>query len=138
MSAPSSPVRITLIEDNDPDVLLIREALHHEAIPFHLTRFEDGEIAREAFERPAEDGPDLIILDLNLPKVSGLELLPAIRANPDYAPVPVMILTSSHSPYDRQQAMELGATSYVTKPIALDDFLRVVGGAVHALLPRHP
>ncbi|HUS08146.1 MAG TPA: response regulator [Bryobacteraceae bacterium] len=119
--------QILLAEDNPADVYLIREALNLQAFEFHLNVVSDGEEALQYVERKGKyqgaPDPDLIILDLNLPKSDGSDVLRRIRERSDMNRIPVVILTSSDSPRDRSIVAKLGADSYLTKPSDLDAFL---------------
>ena len=120
--------QILLAEDNPADVYLLREALSMQKQAFELTVFTDGEqainyIDAAADPSRAEIAPDLIVLDLNLPKSDGSDVLRRIREKPDLQQVPVVVLSSSDSNRDRQFAQQLGASSYITKPSDLDGFL---------------
>ena len=117
-------VQILLAEDNPADVYLIEEALREHKVPFRITVAEDGEAAM-AMVASGEVQPDLILLDLNMPKRSGGEVLTHIRAQPHCRTTPVIVLTSSDSPADREEALRLGATSYIRKPTGLDEFLQI-------------
>jgi CheY-like chemotaxis protein len=118
----ANPVRILLAEDNPADVYLIEEALREHEVDFKLDVAQDGEQALAALAGITNF--DVVLLDLNMPKRGGSEVLERLRGNS----TPVVILTSSDSPADRAQAMELGATHYIRKPTGLDDFLAI--GAV--------
>src|SRR5947209_3978091 len=128
-------VRIFLAEDNPADAYLLKEALHAHGIEHEIDRCVDGE---ECVNRLAKEAgtlrPDLIIVDLNLPRVDGLEVLRNIRARSEFDAVPVIVLTSSQSPRDRQSAYECGADAFVSKPPRLDEFLDVIGQSVSTLL----
>ncbi len=129
--------RILVIEDNMGDVLLIREALKAGGIPAQVDVLRDGEEAQRAFETmEAIAAPDLIILDLNLPRVGGMTLLGAIRSRAILSKTPVMVLSSSRAPQDRAQAEQLGADEFVSKPLTLDDFLKSIGAAAHRVLSK--
>jgi chemotaxis family two-component system response regulator Rcp1 len=128
----SKTARIVLVEDNPGDVLLVRRALQEKGIAAELTCFEDGQKALESLAQ--RDAPDLLLLDLNLPKIEGFELLTKIRSTPKLSAVPVVILTSSESPGDMQRTALLGAACYITKPSGLGDFLREVGCVVEEML----
>lgn len=129
-----SAVKILLAEDNPADVYLIEEALREHQIPFEITVAEDGEAAIGMIVA-GKLRPDLIMLDLNMPKRSGGEVLTLLREQPHCRTLPVIVLTSSDSPGDREEALRLGATSYIRKPTGLDDFLQI-GGAIKLLLGR--
>jgi CheY-like chemotaxis protein len=128
------PAHITLVEDNPADVLLVKKALQERGIAFELTCFENGEEALKSLSRQERNEPDIILLDLNLPMTEGVEVLSRIRSIPELVNVPVAILTSSASPADIHRAKLLGVARYISKPIALDDFLREVGRQVEEML----
>ena len=116
-------VQILLAEDNPADVYLIEEALREHKVDFKITVADDGEMAMSLLA----DGnlrPDIVLLDLNMPKRSGGEVLDQLRRNSG-SNVPVIILTSSDSPSDREEALRLGATCYIRKPTGLDEFLEI-------------
>jgi CheY-like chemotaxis protein len=120
--------RILLVEDNDADVYLFHKALEQAEIRFELINVRDGAQAL-AFVRREGDyanslAPDLAVLDLNLPKNGGLEVLRAIRETRDLAKVPVVIVSSSASPQDLAKTQRLGVERYITKPPDLDGFLQ--------------
>ena len=125
---------ITIVEDNPADVLLVRKALQERGIAFELTCFDDGEEALKSLSRQERDEPDIILLDLNLPKTEGVEVLRRIRSIPKLVNVPIAILSSSVSPTDMHRIKLLGVARYISKPTALDDFLREVGRAVEEML----
>jgi CheY-like chemotaxis protein len=135
---PSKTARIVLIEDNPSDVLLVRkaleEALQKKGIAVDLTCFEDGQKALNGLSKQGRKAPDLILLDLNLPKTEGVDVLRAVRSMPNLAGVPVVILTSSASPTDIHRTGLLGAARYIAKPSELDDFMREVGRGVEETL----
>ncbi len=132
---PSSHKRIMLIEDNPSDVYLLRRSLDEHGISCDLEVVRDGEEALKHFERLQTDVallPDLVVLDLNLPRHDGIEVLESCRRIAACASVPVMILTSSESPTERRRAEELGVSDYVRKPIMLDEFM-AVGGRIKSI-----
>jgi DNA-binding response OmpR family regulator len=114
-----------------PDALLVREAIRMEKLPFDVHVASDGEKAidfiRKAEADPAAPCPQFLLLDLNLPKKDGFEVLRHLRASPKCKHIPVLIITSSDSPDDRGKAAELGA-SYFRKPASYEAFLKL--GAV--------
>ncbi len=131
------PVRILLAEDNEGDIRLIHEALREQGLNFELHAVRDGESALRHLEllvSAKTPCADLILLDLNLPRAAGHEILQRIRSIAQCAATPVVILTSSDNPGDRQQAQALGAARFIKKPLELDDFLRTVGNTVCELL----
>jgi CheY-like chemotaxis protein len=119
------PFEILLVEDNPADVRLIREALNHGGAPKILRVAEDGV---EALEMLAAAGPvpDLIVLDLSLPRMNGHELLAHIRAGPRTRLIPVVIFSSSASEEDISMAYGQFANCYVSKPGDLDRFFEVL------------
>jgi CheY-like chemotaxis protein len=130
---------ILLAEDNPADVYLFRQALLGAGIDFRLTVIEDG---REALAFARRDGeyagvsiPDLAVLDLNLPKFGGIEILEALRRNDELKRVPVFIMTSSAEPRERARAVELDVERFITKPPDLADFLQI-GHVVKEVLLR--
>src|ERR1700693_616334 len=113
----SRPLRIFLAEDHLPDVTLIMEALRHAGLNFEIDHAEDGALAIQALlALDAIGRPDLIIVDLHLPKKTGFDVLAALPLNPALAKVPVIVLTSSNSENDRRRAVDLGATAFLSKP----------------------
>jgi two-component system, chemotaxis family, response regulator Rcp1 len=128
----SSTAKILLAEDNPADVYLIEEALREHQVVFEITVAEDGEAAM-AMIASGQVKPDLILLDLNMPKRSGGEVLTHLREQLHCKTTPVIVLTSSDSPADREEALRLGATSYIRKPTGLDEFLEI-GAAIKQLL----
>ncbi len=136
----SSPrFQIILVEDAEPDVLLVREALEQSGLEFELRVFDDGEQGVdfvEALDRDANVArPHLFLLDLNLPKKTGGQILERVRRSPRCGSIPVVILTSSDSLRDKAQAAELNATGYFRKPSRLDEFMKL-GPYVRDLLIR--
>jgi len=115
---------ILLAEDNPADVYLVREALRENGVHCSLRVATDGKEVLQILsgELPGGDALSLIILDLNLPRHDGLEILERVRAM-GLGRIPVVILTSSDSPRDRQMAIQLGAVSYLRKPSGLEQFL---------------
>ena len=121
---------ILLVEDNAGDVRLTREALREADVSVELTAVADGDQAL-AFLRGegAHAGavrPDLILLDLNLPKKNGLEVLEEIKRDPELCRIPVIMLTTSSSARDIAACYDRGVNCYVVKPLDLDDFTRLV------------
>ena len=129
------PIRIVLVEDHAPDVFLVQKALRDNHLDFQLTRFEDGEQALLQLGKAGPDDlPDIIVLDLNVPKIDGLAMLRAIRTDPALAKVPIAILTSSLSAQDGKEALSSGADRFITKPVELQSFVRIVGGSLKGLI----
>jgi CheY-like chemotaxis protein len=124
------PVEILLVEDNPGDVRLTIEALREGKVHNRLTVASDGveamAILRQAGQYAEAPRPDLILLDLNLPKKDGREVLAEIKADDGLKRIPVVILTSSGADEDILRSYDLQAACYITKPVDLDQFLTVV------------
>jgi chemotaxis family two-component system response regulator Rcp1 len=123
---------VLLADDNPSDVYLIREAMREHAVDCNLHVVSDGREALGIIAGETDDADttsiELIILDLNLPRHDGIEILQKLRESARLEHVPVVVLTSSDSPRDRVLANQLGATRYLRKPSSLEEFLRL--GAV--------
>jgi CheY-like chemotaxis protein len=123
-------LQILLVEDDPGDVLITTEALAGSRVPYELSVVEDGEAALDYLnQRGAHEQvprPDLILLDLNLPRVSGREVLAEVKAHPDLAAIPVIILSTSDAEDDVLSTYRLHANAYVTKPVDFDQFHHVV------------
>ena len=131
-AALSRPVEILLVEDSPSDAAMTVEALKEGRIVIQLSVATDGEMAMAMLRNEGDyvDAvrPDLIILDLNLPKMDGREVLDQIKNDDALMSIPVVILTSSSAETDILQSYQLRANSYVTKPVGLDAFLAAVRG----------
>ena len=124
------PIEILMVEDNLGDVRLTQEALSEGKVRNHLHVVADGVEALAFLRREGQHAhapqPDLILLDLNLPKKSGPEVLAEIKADPELRRIPVVILTVSKAEEDVLKSYNLHANCYITKPVNLDQFLEVV------------
>lgn len=124
------PIEILLVEDNPGDVRLTQEALKAGKIANHLSVVEDGERALEFLRQAGRyhdtARPDLILLDLNLPRKDGRELLTDIKQDPVLRKIPVVVLTTSQADEDICRAYSLNCNCYVTKPVNFDQFVEVV------------
>lgn len=126
---------ILLVEDNAGDVLLTREALNESKLLHRLTVAEDGRHAMAVLRQ--EPGyadarrPDLVLLDLNLPRMTGVEVLAAIRHDPALATIPVVMLTTSDAERDVGDCYQQGANCYITKPVDVSEFIRIVQSVEH-------
>jgi CheY-like chemotaxis protein len=123
-------VDVLLVEDDPGDVYLIREAFAHNKVANALHVVSDGVKALDFLRRrePYTDAPrpDLVLLDLNLPRKDGRELLGEIKADEDLRTIPVVVLTTSEADEDIARSYDLGANAYVTKPVDFDRFIEVV------------
>ncbi len=124
------PVEVLLVEDSPGDVRLTVEAFRSVPRPSHLSVARDGEEALAFLRRQGVYAnapiPDLILLDLNLPKRDGREVLAEIKKDPELRGIPVVVLTTSEAEQDIQRAYDLHANCYITKPMDLDHFLETV------------
>ena len=127
----AKPIEILLVEDNPGDVRLTKEALKDARVSNNLHVTMDGVEAlaflRKQGKHASAPRPDLILLDLNLPKKNGREVLEEIKAEDALRHIPVVILTTSQAEQDVVESYRLRANAYVTKPVDLDQFLRAVG-----------
>ena len=130
----TSPVEILLVEDDPHDVELTLRALKKHNVANRLHMVKDGAeaidflFASGAYEdREPNDRPKLILLDLKLPKVSGLEVLRAVKSDESTKNIPVVVLTSSREERDIVESYRLGVNSYIVKPVDFDKFLNAVG-----------
>jgi CheY-like chemotaxis protein len=126
----SRPVEVLLVEDNPGDVRLTQEALKDGRVLVNLTVASDGVEAMDILNRRGgrenATRPDLILLDLNLPRKNGREVLEEIKADEDLKRIPVIVMTTSKAEQDIHKVYNLNANCYVTKPVDLDEFLDVV------------
>lgn len=130
MNAPVQPIEVLLVEDDPGDELMTREAFEDNKIRNTLHVVRDGEEALDfLYRRGAHTGaprPDLILLDLNLPKYDGRRVLEKIKQDPELALIPVVVLTTSSAEEDILRSYKLHANAYVTKPVDLDQFIAAV------------
>ena len=124
-------VEILLVEDNPADVRLTREVLENGDDSTRLRVVRDGEEAMAFLRREGEYAecarPNLVLLDLNLPKKDGREVLEEVKADSELCRIPVVVLTTSAAEADISRSYELQANCYITKPVDLDEFFDVVG-----------
>src|SRR5262249_30755577 len=131
----AAPIEILLVEDNPGDVRLIREALGEAHVPNKLRVVSDGMEAMSFLHREGRyeelPRPDLILLDLNLPRKSGREVLEEVKRDPRLNTIPVVVLTTSEADADILASYRLHANCYITKPGDLEQFLKVVRSIDH-------
>jgi two-component system, chemotaxis family, response regulator Rcp1 len=126
MTPGGPPIEVLLVEDNPGDVRLTREALRDAKVRNSLHVAPDG-VAAMAFLRQADaPRPAVILLDLNLPRMNGREVLEAVKRDPALQNIPVVVLTTSQAEQDIAESYRLGANAYVTKPVGLEQFFGVV------------
>ncbi len=121
----SQPISVLLVEDDPGDVVLIEEAFEHNKVRNTLTIVGDGVEAMEHL-RSAAERPDLVLLDLNLPRKDGREVLAEIKGDPELRSIPVVVLTTSKAEEDILRSYDLHANAYVTKPVDFNRFIEVV------------
>ncbi|QKE41668.1 MAG: response regulator [Ferrovum myxofaciens] len=124
------PAEFLLVEDNPGDVRLTKEALTESKLYNNLNVVHDGLEALRFLrqEAPYENAPrpDVILLDLNLPKIDGREVLATIKSTPEFKRIPVVVISSSEAEADILRSYDLHVNCYVTKPVNLDQFIKVV------------
>ncbi|MFI5837766.1 response regulator [Micromonospora sp. NPDC051300] len=141
-----NPVRILVVDDDPGDVLMIEEALEESDVEKVIDVVADGEEAMEFLRREGRhtgaQRPDVILLDLNMPRMDGRQVLGEVKRDEDLRTIPIVVLTTSNADTDVVSSYTLQANAYVTKPIDLDDFNDVVRrideffGRV-VVLPKH-
>jgi CheY-like chemotaxis protein len=127
---PLKPIEILLVEDDPGDVLMTREALDYHKVRNALHVVSDGVEAMQFVRReaPYENAPrpGLILLDLNLPRKNGQEVLAELKQNPNLCTIPVVVLTTSEAEEDILRSYQLHANAYITKPVDFERFIEVV------------
>jgi len=124
------PIEVLLVEDDEGDVLMTREALDEGKVLNHLNVVGDGVEAiaylrgKKGYENATR--PDLILLDLNLPKRDGRQVLADVKGDPDLRRIPIVVLTTSEAEEDVLRSYDLHANAYVTKPVDFDRFVEVI------------
>jgi len=133
MNTRQKPMTILLVDDDPDDRFLIQEAILEAELPIELFQATDGQDMIEYLclqgeyrnGKPAPT-PDLILLDLNMPRKDGREALAEIKANPKLQMIPVVVLTTSSAPEDIRQTYHLGVSSYITKPVSFDGLVETM------------
>lgn len=124
------PIDVLLVEDDPGDVLMTREAFEHNKVRNRLSVVADGVSALEFLRKEGEHvdapTPDLVLLDLNLPRMDGREVLEAMKSDAVLRAIPVVVLTTSEAEEDVVRSYSLHANAYVTKPVDFDRFIDVV------------
>lgn len=130
MTSPAEIIEVLLVEDSPADARLTQEAFRDGKLRNNLTVVADGAAAMSYLRREppyaAVPRPDLVLLDLNLPKIDGREVLRQIKSDPSLKSIPVVVLTTSEAEEDIAKAYEFHANCYIRKPVDLDSFLRIV------------
>jgi CheY-like chemotaxis protein len=120
-AAATHPYDVLLVEDDAADALLIQDALTERGTR-NITQVSDGIAALEFLRDRSNERPDLIVLDLNMPRMNGREFLAVVKEDPELRTIPVVVLTTSAAPDDVTGAYHHHANAYVTKPVNLDEF----------------
>ena len=124
------PIRILLVEDNPGDIRLAQEALKEDKLSSNLYVVNDGVSAMQFLRGEGSYGdmprPDLVLLDLNLPRMDGREVLAEVKRDPELGKIPIVVLTTSRADEDVCRAYSLNCNCYVTKPVAFDDYIEVI------------
>jgi two-component system response regulator len=130
MADQQASIEVLLVEDDPGDVLMTREAFEEHKVANRLWVVSDGVSAMEFLRKEGEHvgvpTPDLILLDLNLPRMDGREVLAAVKEDPELKQIPVVVLTTSEAEEDVLRSYELHANAYVTKPVDFERFIQVV------------
>lgn len=123
-------VEILLVEDSEPDILLTEEAFAEARVANRLHVARDGEEALQFLRRQGKHAqaprPDVILMDINMPRKNGLEVLEEIKADPELRPIPVLILTTSQAEDDVRRSYSGHASGYVVKPVGFENFLQAI------------
>jgi CheY-like chemotaxis protein len=120
------PIIVLLVEDSDTDAALTEWRLKKSGYPITLARVRDGEECMEHLRDPDEPMPDIIFLDLNMPKMDGREVLGELMADKEFHRVPIVVMTSSDLGSDKEKAFALGANGYVVKPGDVQEYERMM------------
>lgn len=130
MKTDSNKITILMADDDEEDCLLTRDALEQSRVMNPIDFVHDGEELMAYLRRQGKyedvSRPGLILLDLNMPRMSGREALSEIKTDPDLRDIPIIILTTSKDDIDILNSYKLGANSYITKPISFDDLVKII------------
>jgi CheY-like chemotaxis protein len=122
----SQPISVLLVEDDPGDVVLIEEAFEHNKVRNSLKIVGDGVEAMEYLRAPGSSRPDLVLLDLNLPRKDGHEVLEEVKNDPSLRSIPIVVLTTSQAEEDILRSYDLYANAYVAKPVDFERFIEVI------------
>jgi CheY-like chemotaxis protein len=117
---------ILLVEDDDIDVMSVRRALRDLKVTNRLYHVENGEEALIYLKNPDNEKPAIILLDINMPRMNGLEFLKKIKQDPDHRQIPIIILTTSRAEMERYESFSTGAAGYMVKPVEYKQFVEVI------------
>lgn len=127
--------RILLVEDNSADVFLMETSIEIDQVPMSLQVAGDGVVAMELLEQELRGGqlPELVLLDLNMPRMNGFEVLAALKASEDLQALPVVVFTTSTASIDRVRVQELGANAFLSKPSGFTEVAQLLQSIVDVL-----
>lgn len=129
-----TPIKIMLVDDNEADIELTKSTLEEGKVRMNIVTAIDGQDALDLLEATLNKGeelPDLILLDLNMPRLDGRGFLAKLRQSEPLKAIPVVVLTSSDAEQDIVKSYKLGANCYVNKPVGLDEFQKIVRTVEH-------
>jgi chemotaxis family two-component system response regulator Rcp1 len=129
-----APIKIMLVDDNEADIELTKSTLEEGKLRMDIITAGDGQHALDQLEdalRLGDELPDLILLDLNMPRLDGRGFLSKMRQREEFKAIPVVVLTSSDAEQDIVKSYKLGANCYVNKPVGLDEFQKIVRTVEH-------
>jgi CheY-like chemotaxis protein len=130
----ATPIKIMLVDDNEADIELTKSTLEEGKVRMHIVTAIDGQNALDLLEdtlKRGEELPDLVLLDLNMPRMDGRGFLANLRQRDELKAIPVVVLTSSDAEQDIVKSYKLGANCYVNKPVGLDEFQKIVRTVEH-------
>ena len=130
---------LLVVEDSPADVFLLREVMKQEGLSCRMEVAEDGEKAIRILndvDAGSQQAPDLLLVDLNVPRQNGTQVLEHLRSSPRCGKTPVVMMSTSDTPTERKRAFDLGATEYFCKPSSLTEFMRL-GKLVRRLLEQN-
>ncbi|WP_247728641.1 response regulator [Halovivax limisalsi] len=128
------PLSVLIVEDNEGDVRLIENGLDESDVPIEPTVVTDGEAALDRLlDPPADAKPDLLLLDLNIPKRTGRDVLAALQAASASCPMPTLVLSGSRSDEHIRETLALGADGYAVKPVDPQEFISLIGSVVRSV-----
>jgi two-component system, chemotaxis family, response regulator Rcp1 len=133
LQLPGRPLQILIVDDSPADAHLIHTALQESGVPHTSTWAGDGAAALAWLQQQehAPRGPDLILLDLNMPQKNGFEVIAELRQHPRWQLIPIVVFSSSCNPQDIKRVYELQANCYLVKPMTLDQVFAIVGQMLH-------
>jgi CheY-like chemotaxis protein len=124
------PIHILLVEDNEGDIILTREAFEHTKVPTEISVVKDGKAAMDFLRKEGDyynvDSPDLMLLDLNLPRKNGFEVLQFVKSDSNLMHIPVIVLSTSSSERDIDKCYQNFANCYISKPVDIESFYKII------------